>query len=110
MADLRPSIGQALDAFGLDAVVTPPGGSPVSTRVIWLPPITVEHPVGGEFRRAEVRRVLAMPLEGLGEVPRGTVVTAPEFEGADAADWKIDDAQRIDFDHYRAVVLPSAEA
>ena len=35
MSDLRPPLSAALDAFGLDAVVTPPLGDPVETRVIW---------------------------------------------------------------------------
>ena len=107
MADLRPEFEAASAPFGVDAVVTPPGGSPVQTRIIWLPPITVEHPIGTELRRAEPKRVLALPLDGLGEVPRGTIVTAPEYEGAEASDWKIDEAERVDFDHYRATVLPA---
>ena len=107
MADLRPPLALALDAFALDAVVTPPSGPAVQTRAIWLPPVTVEYPSGSEFRRAESRRVLALPLEGLPQVPRGTVVTVPESEGAPTADWKIDEAERVDFDHYRAVVVPA---
>jgi hypothetical protein len=105
VSDLRPPIGIALDAFGVDATVTPPGADAVETRAIWLPSTTVE--TGEELRRAEPRRVLALPLEGLPEVPRGTVVTVPEFEGADPSDWKVDAAERIDFDHYRAVVMPA---
>jgi hypothetical protein len=105
--DLRPNIESALDAFSVDAVVTPPGGAAVGTRAIWLPPQTVDHPVGSEMRRAEMRRVLALPLEGLPQVPRGTVVSAPEQEGAAAANWRIEEAERVDFDHYRAVVVPA---
>lgn len=105
--DLRPTIESALDAFSVDAVVTPPGGAAVETRAIWLPPTSVEHPVGSEARRAELRRVIALPLAGLPQVPRGTVVSAPPEEGADPADWRIEDAERVDFDHYRAVVVPA---
>ena len=76
------------------------------TRAIWLPPVSVEYPTGTEFRRAEARRVLALPLEGLTEVPRGTVVSVAPSEGSVVRDWKIDEAERVDADHYRVIVVP----
>lgn len=107
MTDARPTIEEALDAFGVDAVVTPPGGPAVETRAIWLPPDTAQVPSGGDLRRVEPKRVLALPLVGLPEVPRGAVVTLPEFDGAESSDWKVDAAARVDFDHYRVVVMPA---
>lgn len=105
MTDIRPSFEAFLDAFGVGAVVSPPDCPAVETRAFWIPPSTAE--VGAELRRAEPRRVLALPLDGLPEVPRGTLVTMPEYDGAEPADWKIDSAERVDFDHYRAVVVPA---
>jgi hypothetical protein len=107
LSDLRPSIAAALRAFGLPAVVTPPGGDPVETVAVWLPPRTPEYPTGAEYRRAEPLRVLALPLAGLPQVPRGTVVTVAEYQGGTASDWKTDETDRLDFDHYRAVVVPA---
>jgi hypothetical protein len=106
VSDLRPSIDAALGAFALDAVVTPPDQEAVETVAFWLPPTTIQPPTGSEFRRAELRRVLVLPLVGLPEVPRGTVVAVAEFDGGDVREWKIDEAERLDFDHYRAVVVP----
>lgn len=105
--DLRVPIEGALAAFGLPATVTPDGGSPVETTAIWLPYDTVESPPAGDFRRAEPRRVLALPFEGLPQVPRGTIVTVEEFSGAGARDWRVDAANRVDHDHYRCIVLPA---
>lgn len=110
MTDIRPTIDAALGAFALDAVVTPPGEEAVETRAFWLPPTTAAVPGGSEFRRAEPRRVLVLPLAGLPAVPRNTIVTVPEFAGGEPAEWKVDSAERLDFDHYRAVVLPVVPA
>lgn len=105
MADLRPSFESALAAFGLAAVVTLPDGEPVATRAMWLPSDTVNRPAGSDYRRAEVRRVLALPSDDVPQVPRGTVVSVPE--GGGSADWSVDEAERIDFDHHRVVVVPA---
>ena len=107
MADLRPSFESALAAFGLAAVVTLPDGGPVATRAMWLPTDTVNRPAGSDYRRAEVWRVLALPSDDVPQVPRGTVVSVPESEGGESADWSVDEAERIDFDHHRVVVVPA---
>ncbi|KKM71001.1 hypothetical protein LCGC14_1434940 [marine sediment metagenome] len=105
--DLRPPLKAALDAFGLPATVTPPGGPTVQTTAVWLPPVTVDQPTTSDLRRAEPRRVLALPLAEAPQVPRDTVVSVPEHKGAVAADWKVDEAERIDFDHWRMMVVPA---
>ncbi len=108
MTDLRPTIESALDAFsGLGAVVTPPGGAAVETRAFWLSAVTVDYPTDADQRRAEPRRRLVIPLDGVTQIPRGTTVTVPEYEGAVARTWKVDEAERIDHDHYRLVVVPT---
>lgn len=104
--DARPPLSAALGAFGLAAVVTPPTGPSVETTVVWLPPQTVDVPVGGEMRRAEARRVMVLPLEDVIACPRGTVVQVPEFSGAETLSWRVDETDRIDGDHFRVVVVP----
>ncbi len=74
---------------------------------MWLPPITVDHPGDGLQQRAEPWRRLAIPLSSVPQVPRGTVVAVPEYKGAAVANWKVDDADRLDHDHYRMTVLPA---
>jgi hypothetical protein len=114
VTDIRPTIDVAMDAFSLGATVTPPGGPAVEVRAFWLPSRPAEVPNGSEIRRVEPQRVLVLPLVGLLDglavtlpaVPRGTIVSIPEFLGADVADWKVDSAERLDFDHFRAIVVP----
>ena len=110
--DLRPPLEAAQDAFAPDApaVVTVPGSDPVEVPgVFWLPEATVEVPAGGGMQRAEVQRVLVLPLATLPQVPRGTLVEMPAADGLDAATWRVDSAERHGFDHYRAMVLPEPE-
>jgi len=107
VTDVRPLLTSALDTFGLDATVTPPGSSAVPTRAFWLPSVTAQGPAGREYQRAEQQRVLVIPIEGLPLMPRGTAVSVPEFEGGVVMDWKVDAADRLDFDHYRAVMVPA---
>lgn len=103
--DARPGITEAVDAFGVPATVTPPGGDPVETRLIWLVS-TIEHPGGADLRRAEVRHLAAIPLTGLSDgIPRGTAVSAPEHAGGDVESWKVDTFLRLDVDFYRVVLV-----
>jgi len=106
--DLRPAIQSALDAFGLPAVVTPPGGPSVETTAVWLPPVTVDHPIGQDLQRAEPKRVLALPYTpGVTSIPRGTVVVVPEMKDAAPASWKVDEVDRVNPDEWRMTVLPA---
>lgn len=105
--DLRPSFEAALDAFSLPAVVTPPHLPSVTTRAFWLPSTTVEVPAGADLRRAERRRVLALPLADVPQIVRNTVVEMAESEDEAAAEWRVDSVDRMDGDHYRVVVVPA---
>lgn len=105
--DLRPTLDSALDAFGVDATVTAPGGSPVATRVIWLPPTTIESPPGSAFRRVESKRVVALPASAVPSTPRGTIVSAPELPGGPVANWRVDEGEKVAADEYRAIVVPA---
>lgn len=105
MDDLRPTFESPLGSFGLDAVVTPPGGPAVETRAVWLPTTTEDYPTAADQRRAEPRERLALPLDDVPQIPRGTVVTVPKCRGAVATNWKVDEVDRVDDDHYRVVVV-----
>ncbi len=106
--DFRPDFEAEQSVFGVDATVTPPGGDPTETKVVWLPPTTVELPAGEAFRRVEARRVVAVSKSEIPELPRGTIVAAPLVEGGDVGSWKVDEVQRIYEDHYRATVVEAA--
>lgn len=104
--DLRPSLDVALSAFGLPAEVTLEDSSTVSTTAFWLPPRTVEVPIGGDLRRAETQRVLVLPLADVPQIQRGTVISVPEYADADAQSWRVDGVERVGHDHYRCLVMP----
>lgn len=108
--DARPTFEAVLAAFGVEAEVTVPGGTPVGTRVAWMPPVSVEAPAGEAFRRVEARRVVAVPKSAVPQLPRGTVVFAPEEQGGTPSAWSVDEVQRVYSDHYRATVVPGIEA
>lgn len=106
MGDIRPPIGAAVGAFGLSATLTPPGGPSVELKVFWLPSHPVDYAL--EYRRSEQRRTLVIPTSELAQLPvRGTIVAVAEHAGAAVTDWKVDEADRTDYDHYRAVMVPA---
>ncbi len=79
----------------------------VTTRVVWLPPVTTELPAGGALQRAEAHRVMGVPKVDVAQVPRGTVIAAAEVPGGAVLNWKVDGFERVDPDHYRVVVVPA---
>jgi hypothetical protein len=107
--DLRPSFSLILSAFGVDAIVTIPDGSPVPTRIVWMSPTTVEFPKGTDYRRVEEQRVVSIPKSEVPGVPCNTVISAPEFPGAGITLWRVDSIDKVDFDHTRVIVLPVSE-
>jgi hypothetical protein len=108
MTDRRPPIAAAIRAFGFTAQVYLPGVlTPVSSGAFWLSTRTSEQPDGEGFARAEGIRVLVIPLSAVGAVPRGTVVSCPEFKGEPAASWRVEQSTRVDFDHHRCTVIPN---
>jgi hypothetical protein len=108
VTDRRPSLLDAIRAFGFTAEVYLPGElTPVSSGAFWLSTQTSEQPVGEVFARAEGIRRLVIPVAAVGAVPRGTVVVCPEFEGEPAASWRVEQSTRVDFDHHRCTVIPN---
>lgn len=78
----------------------------METRVLWQPPVTEEYPTGSDHRRATPRRRMSIGADDVPNVPRGTIINAAEVRGRAAADWKVDETERVDNDHHRVVVLP----
>lgn len=105
MADLRPSLTPALAAFGLAATVTPPGGSPVATTVIWLPPVAVDTP--GVLQPTNTPQpVLALPRADVPTVARGTLIDAPETVGGTSKTWIVEAILGQTSDETRVLVIP----
>ena len=97
-------------AHGLAVTVTTPGGLPVAVTGIWLTPATDHYPLGQEFRRASPTRAMALRVDEVAQVPRGTVIVAPERSGGADQTWKVDSVERLEAAHVRVIVVPSQAA
>lgn len=95
-----------LDTHGVPATVTAPGESAITTRVIWLTPVITDLPAGKDFDRREPRRMMVVSRAEVTNVPRGTIVAAPEKLGGDSRNWQIDSVETTDPDKFHVIVVP----
>ena len=98
-----------MDMHGVPATVTPPGEADITTRVIWLSPVVDDNPAGRELDRREPRRMMAISRTDVENVPRGTVIAAPEKHGGDSRNWQIDSTESTEPDHFKVIVIPETE-
>lgn len=99
-----------LDMHGVPATVTPLSGeSAISTRVIWLIPVVDDVPAGRELQRREPRRMMVISRTDVEDVPRGTIVAAPEKLGGDSRNWQIDSVESTEPDLFKVIVTPEVE-
>jgi hypothetical protein len=112
MGDFRPSLDDALDAYGLPAVVTRPApdNAPISTSGFWLLEQDDALPVGSDIGRREPRRLLVLPRAAVPTLPRGTTVAIAEVEGGATKTFRVERlARATEPDHWRAIVhIPPA--
>lgn len=112
MADARVPLDLAFDAFGLPVTVTRPAPdtSPVATTGVWLAPLLDERlPAGSDLQRREPRRVMAIARTSvLTSMKRNTLVSAPEELGGPDVLWRVDSLDRVEFDHWRVVLVVAA--
>ena len=94
------------NGHGLDAVVSRPGHPNITTRIIWLTPITDGRPAGADLARNEAVRVMAIRRDHVPDIPRGTTVVVTEHLLSEPTLWKVDSAAAIFSDHHRVVVVP----
>ena len=97
-----------LAMYGVPAVVTRPAPSntPVSVTAIWR--VTPQQvPTGAGFQAIAPQRVLAIPRGSLPTLPIGTAVTAPEYQGGPSRSWVVDSLESVEYDHFRAVMVPA---
>ena len=80
MANARPDLSAAFDIFGVEALVTLPGGSPdatVATRALEIAPFVEPFPANdGNWSMTKSRRRFALRLAALGvsEILFGTQI------------------------------------
>lgn len=97
------SVNQSV--HGVPATVTPFGGSPVSTQLIWMvEPATDGQPYGTDIRRSDPRRLAAISKADVPTLARGTVIAAPEVEGEADKTWVVDGFDRALADQWRVFV------
>jgi hypothetical protein len=94
---------------GIPAEVTPqpPTDETVSTRIIWLTPVTSPQPPGSSLGRSEARRTMAIRRDDVPSVPMGTQIAVTEHLQAAPSLWKVDGTEAIFHDHVRVVVVPA---
>lgn len=98
-----------LDTHGVPATVTAPDGASITTRVIWLTPVIDDLPAGKDFDRREPRRMMVISRAAVANVPRGTIVVAPEKLGGDSRNWQIDGVESTEPDNFHVIVVPETE-
>ena len=98
-----------LDMHGVPATVTPPGEAAIATRVIWLTPVIDDLPAGRDFDRREPRRMMVISRADVENVPRGTIIAAPEKLGGDSRNWQIDGVESTEPDNFHVIVVPETE-
>lgn len=108
--DLRPPISACFAAFGVAATVTRPprDDAPITTTGVWITPLTPELPGGMGLQRREIRRVLALRRDQVPTVPRGTIISAPEYAGQTPKTWRVDGYELEEADHHRVIVVLDA--
>jgi hypothetical protein len=107
--DIRVPMSGALAAFGVPAVVTPPGEEAIETTAIWLSPVAEDVPSGQDLQRREMRRVLALDRAMVPTVSRGTIIVAAEKASDLTQTWRVDEVDLKDPDHVRVRVIPVGE-
>jgi hypothetical protein len=101
--------GINFSVLGLPVLVTRPHDADIETTGIWLTATTDGMPGAGEFRRQEVRRVMAIRrVSEIESVPRGSVVTAREYDCGPEQRWIVDGVERVEQDHVRVILVPEA--
>ena len=94
---------------GIPAEVTPqpPTDETVSTRIIWLQPLTDPQPPGSAFGRSETRRSMAIRRDDVPSIPVGTLVAVTEHLREAPTLWKVDSMEASLHDHHRVLVVPA---
>lgn len=94
-----------MEAHGVPIVVRAPDDEPIETRGIWVVNLTDEVPVGPAFSRREVRRIIVVRRDHVPEVPRGTLIDAPEKADAEILTWLVDSVVLVEADQHRCMVI-----
>lgn len=99
--------------LGVPITITRPlaDDGPVTTTGIWMAlPLAEAQPVGTDLRRREARKIMAIQRDTvITQIPRGTVILAPELIGGNARTWRVDGYDRVEPDEFRVNLVPTTE-
>lgn len=108
LRDLATELNQVW--HGVPATVTPPGETAITTRVIWpSEQVADDLPAGKDFNRREPRRIMVISRADVANVPRGTIIAAPESLGGDSRNWQIDSVESTEPETFHVIVVPETE-
>lgn len=88
-----------------------PDDTPVTTSGIWMAlPLDEARPLGTDFQHTAPRKVMAIRLDAsLPTIPRGSLVSAPELQGATVKSWRVDRTDRpYEVDEFRVLLVQTA--
>lgn len=104
LRELVPDI--TFGAHGIPATVTPPGETAIATRVVYIEPLVEDQPAGRDINRREPRRIFALRIDEVPDVPRGTIIVPSETIGGVSGNWQIDGIESTERYHHRVIVVP----
>ena len=78
----------------------------VATRIIWVSPATNAVPTGGDFRRSEAKRTVAIRRDEVPAVPLGSlIVTGLDQVVPDS--WRVDAMDDVQPGYHQVIVAPA---
>lgn len=97
---------KSLEILGRAATVTLPWQNPVESRIHWMRNLQEDSPAGKSYSALGARRVMAIKRNEFSEIPRGTIITAPDPLGSVATNWQVDGIEEVTGSHFVVVVIP----
>lgn len=106
MLDIRPALAPFFAAFGVAATVTPLGGGPVDTTVVWAGPPSMVVEANAEPSLVDQRARVAVRRDEVPELPPGSTILAPTLAGGTPRLFFVDrvEDERQDPEVWQAVV------
>ncbi len=100
-------IGGGLLPLSVTATVTIPGGDAVEgINACWEVIELFDTPAGSMLQRTEPLRTLWLRRADVAQVPRGTIIEAPEKSGGTVQRWHVDKVEQMSATAIQVVVVP----
>ena len=97
---------KSLDILGRAATVTLPLENPVESRIHWMRNLDEDLPAGKSYSALGARRRMAIKRNEFSDIPRGTIVAAPDPIGGEVTNWQVDGIEEVTRAYFVVVVVP----